>query len=70
MTTLKEFRIASGHTQHEVAKKLDVEQGAVSHWELGRAAPAKKYRVKLAKYYNVPLSAINMACEKVAKPDA
>lgn len=49
--TLSERRKSAGLTQVEVAKKVGVNQGAVSYWESGTNFPALKYRKKLAKLY-------------------
>lgn len=49
--TLKEMRIQKGYTQKFVAKKLNVDQAAISHWESGKHAPSKKYHKKIAKLY-------------------
>jgi transcriptional regulator with XRE-family HTH domain len=49
--TLKELRRAKGYTQKFVAKKLNVNQAAISHWENGKNAPTKKYHQKIAKLY-------------------
>lgn len=49
--TLKELRMAAGLRQEDVAKKLNVGQSAVSHWERGGCRPCKKYRKKLAALY-------------------
>lgn len=49
--TLRERRQAAGLTQDEVAKVLNVDQGAVSHWERGINPPTRKYREPLAKLY-------------------
>lgn len=49
--TLKELRQKSGLTQEQVAKLIDVDQAAVSNWELGKYTPTRKYREKLAKLY-------------------
>lgn len=49
--TLKERREARGLTQTDVAKKLNVDQSSVSHWEQGKYAPVRKYRKALAKLY-------------------
>lgn len=49
--TLKERRVAAGFTQDYVAHYCDVDQSAVSHWELERTRPARKYRRKLACLY-------------------
>lgn len=51
MVTLRELREAVGLTQAQVAKKLVVDQGAVSNWERGINPPSRKYHKKLAKLY-------------------
>lgn len=48
---LKERRLAAGLRQVDVAKKLDVDQTAVSCWETGVNRPLPKYQKKLAKLY-------------------
>lgn len=35
--------------QSDLAKKLDVDQTAVSNWELGKTRPLRKYHKKLAR---------------------
>lgn len=49
--TLKERRLQFGLRQVDVAKKLDVDQAAVSKWESGETKPLRKYQKKLAKLY-------------------
>ena len=49
--TLKEHRESAGLLQVEVARKLGVEQSAISYWENGKTRIAKKHRKKLAKLY-------------------
>lgn len=50
---LKELRLAAGLTQAEVAKKLNVNQAAVSWWEAGKTRIARKHHKKLARLYHV-----------------
>lgn len=45
------FRVRAGLRQADVAKKLDVDQTAVSNWELGKSKPLRKYHKKLAKLF-------------------
>lgn len=45
------FRERAGLRQADVAKKLDVDQTAVSNWELGKTKPLRKYHKKLAKLF-------------------
>lgn len=49
--TLKERREQAGLLQTDVARKLKVDQSAVSRWENGSSRPVKKYRKPLAKLY-------------------
>lgn len=49
--TLRERRVHAGLRQIDVAKKLNVDQAAVSHWESGRRGISRKYHKKLAKMY-------------------
>lgn len=51
--TLRELRKNAGLTLAQVAKKLDVDESCVVHWELGDWAPPKKRCKKLAKLYGV-----------------
>lgn len=46
---IRAYREAAGLRQSDLAKKLDVDQTAVSNWELGKAKPLRKYHKKLAK---------------------
>lgn len=50
--TIRELREGANLRQEDVARELDVDQSAVSHWENGKAIPSKKYRKKLAELYN------------------
>ena len=50
--TLREMRLAAGLRQVDVAKKLDINQAAVSLWEAGKTHPLRKYHKKLARLYN------------------
>jgi DNA-binding XRE family transcriptional regulator len=48
---LKDLRIKEGMTQAELAKKLEVDQTAVSNWEKGKNPPLPKYRKKLCRIF-------------------
>lgn len=61
---LRKFRLGAGLKQVDVAKKLNVDQSAVSCWERGKNMPAKKYRVKLAKMYFTTPDELFAECEK------
>ena len=50
---IKELRLAAGLTQEQLAKKMGLDQGAISHWERGKNNPLRKYHKKLAKVLGV-----------------
>lgn len=50
---LKELRKHVHLRQIDVARKLNVDQAAVSKWENGVNPPLPKYRKRLAKLYGV-----------------
>lgn len=54
--TLRERRKAAGLRQIDVAKKLNVDQAAVSNWERGTSKVAKKNQKKLARLYRCKIS--------------
>ena len=56
--TLKERRVLAGLRQIDAAKKLDVDQAAVSKWESGETRPSRKYHKKLAKLYGCSVEEI------------
>ena len=50
---LREYRERAGLRQVDVAKKLNVDQTAISKWESGDNRISRKYNKKLAKLYGV-----------------
>lgn len=50
---LREYRQKAGLTQEVVAKKMNVNQTAVSKWESGENNISRKYHKKLAKLYGI-----------------
>lgn len=44
-------------TQKEIAKKLNVTQGAVSGWFLSINRPTIKHAIMLEKYFDIPIRA-------------
>lgn len=52
---IREYREKAGMTQAQLAKKMNVDQSAVSLWESEKTSPLKKYRKKLAKVLGVEL---------------
>lgn len=56
--TFKEARIAAKVSQGELAKRLNVQQSAVSHWDNELYAPTRKYRPQIARIFGVKESDI------------
>lgn len=50
---LREYRKRVGLRQIDVAKRMNVDQAAVSKWESGENHISRKYHKKLAKLYGV-----------------
>lgn len=50
---LREYREKAGLRQVDVAKRLNVDQTAISKWESGDNRISRKYHKKLAKLYGV-----------------
>lgn len=51
--TLLQMRKRANLRQEDVAKRLNVDQSAVSRWEKGETKPLRKYHKKLARLYGV-----------------
>ena len=51
--TLREMRVKANLRQEDVARKMNVDQAAVSKWENGVTKPSRKYHKKLARLYGV-----------------
>lgn len=56
--SLKELRERAHLRQVDVAKRLNVDQAAVSKWETGETKPSRKYHKKLAKLYGVTVDSL------------
>ena len=52
---IRRARQRLGLTQGDLSKRLDVQQSAVSQWEVGHVKPDLKNRLKLASVLGIPL---------------
>lgn len=68
LTSMRELRLAAGLWQIDVAKKMNVDQGAVSKWESGENKPSRKYHKKLAKLYGVTVAELAQGLGMVPGP--
>lgn len=68
MKNMRELRLAAGLRQIDVAKKMNVDQGAVSKWESGENKPSRKYHKKLAKLYGVTVAELAQGLGMVPGP--
>lgn len=50
---IKEFRAKQNMSQSELAKKANIKQQRLSHWELGRREMSVKNAKKIAEILNV-----------------
>lgn len=55
---LASLRNSKGITQQELATKIDVAVGAISHWERGLGEPAFKHLRALAQHFGLGLDAL------------
>lgn len=55
---LKQYRIANGMTQSDLAKKLSVSQNAISQYESGKRTPTVKRLTGIAEALNCSVSDI------------
>lgn len=62
MRKLAGLRVMAGLTQAEVAKALNITQGAVSAWEQGKKNPTFDKVSRLAKLYKVSEQTIISIC--------
>ena len=66
--TLRERRVATGLRQEDVARRLEVDQSTICHWEYGRNEPLRKYKKRLARLYRCTLEDIEAsAAETMAQ---
>ena len=68
-TTLKDLRIKSGKTQHDVATALNIRSQSVSAWERGLKEPHLSVHqlILLCQLYNCTLEEIGDALNETAK---
>lgn len=56
MSNLKTMRRRVHLSQRDLARKLNVTQATVSHWEAGKHAPCSKYIQPLAKALRISVA--------------
>lgn len=61
---LREYREKAGLRQVDVAKRLNVDQTAISKWESGDNRISRKYHKKLAKLYGVTVNELLSEAEE------
>lgn len=61
--SLRMLRLMAGLTQDELARKLNVNHTAVSHWEKGKNKPCRKYHGLMAKALNVSVEQLRKELE-------
>lgn len=64
---LREYREKAGLRQVDVAKKLNVDQTAISKWESGDNRISRKYQKKLARLYGVTVD--DLLADDDSKPE-
>ena len=52
---IRRLRLANGCSQEQLARKLNVTQGAVSQWEKGKTAPDMPTLIQIAKLFDCSL---------------
>ena len=68
---LKTLRKNKGITQEELAARLNVVRQTISKWEKGQSVPDAEMLVKLAEFFEVPVSQLlGLRIEPEAQPDA
>ena len=68
---LKTLRKNKGITQEELAVRLNVVRQTISKWEKGQSVPDAEMLVKLAEFFEVPVSQLlGLRIEPEAQPDA
>lgn len=57
---IRELRKLAGMSQAELAKKVNVDQSSLSHWEKGDTKPCRKYIPVLAEALNVSVAELGL----------
>lgn len=53
---LRELRVKSGYTQHQIAKILNIDRSTYSYYEIGKTTPDITVLVKLSKIFNIQIN--------------
>lgn len=65
MNRLSYLRVRSKMSQRDLAARLNVQQGSISNWEIGRSKPTAKYIKPLANALNVSVEELREALEPI-----
>jgi transcriptional regulator with XRE-family HTH domain len=57
---LKRMRVASGMSQEEAARALDVRLGTYGSWERGTHSPRREALDRIVEVFNVPPTAVGL----------
>lgn len=55
---IRRLRKERGYSQEQLARKLNVTQGVVSHWEIGSHLPGTAQMIQMAQIFGVPLDSL------------
>ncbi len=55
---IRQLRQDRGWTQMDLARRLGVDQGAISNWERGQRRPYRRHQQRLADLFGVSVEAI------------
>ena len=58
---LKDARVKTGKSLHDVSMALDISKSALAMYEIGKRIPRDNVKVKLAAFYGVSVEALFFA---------
>ena len=67
--TIRQLRQERGWTQEQLARRLGVNQSAISAWELGQRVPRLRYQQALTDLFGVSVEAIAYGPDEPPRQD-